>query len=37
MIRVSAPYRDKGFHHPVVGDVTVTYEVTDLPADAGRC
>jgi hypothetical protein len=27
---------DKGFHHPIVGDVTVTYEVMDLPADPGQ-
>jgi transcriptional regulator with XRE-family HTH domain len=27
---------DKGFHHPVVGDVTVTYEVMQLPADPGQ-
>ena len=27
---------DKSFHHPVVGDVTVTYEVMELPADPGH-
>jgi transcriptional regulator with XRE-family HTH domain len=25
----------KGFHHPVVGDLTLTYEALDLAADAG--
>jgi len=27
---------DKTFHHPVVGNITVTYEVMELPADSGQ-
>ena len=27
---------DKSFDHPVVGDITVTYEVMELPADPGQ-
>ena len=26
----------KRFHHPVVGDLTLTYEALDLPADSGQ-
>ena len=27
---------DKRFHHPLVGDLTLTYEAMELPADADR-
>jgi len=27
---------DKTFHHPLVGDITMTYEVIELPADPGQ-
>lgn len=26
----------KRFHHPTVGDLTLSYEALDLPADAGQ-
>jgi hypothetical protein len=32
-------YHDTGFkavHHPVVGDLDLTFEVMDLPADTGQ-
>jgi hypothetical protein len=30
-----SPHRGKQLHHPVVGDLQLTYEVMDLSADPG--
>ncbi len=33
--RPPAPYRPQAFHHPVVGDLHLNFEVMELPADPG--
>jgi MmyB-like transcription regulator ligand binding domain len=33
--RAPAPHCVKRLHHPVVGDLELTYEVLELPADPG--